>query len=181
MTFFSECACIPVYENHKLLSFEARPFKPRGKKVLYPKCSSVNTLYQYELLDREAPLFFTEGLMDMFSLRTAGNHFANSTCMFHCNPTERQIYLFKEYFRGDLIYVIDNDRPGMMGCLKLMEAIPGNRVGFLKPPATVKDVNDILQGKDPRLKSVASLLRRGWTKGISKDETALRTMIAQIS
>lgn len=191
---YYHCAVIPIFERGKLLSFEARnTFSKKEwtdyltrkgvknidtksyKKVLYPPHSSVNTLFQYERLDTSKPLYITEGLMDMFSLRT-NKEFKNSSCMFHCNPTERQIFLLKKF--AHIIYVVDNDVPGLTACLKLMERIPG-KVSYLKPPVRdgIKDINDILQGKDKTIKSVDNLLEMGWLNKISDDKEALQFSI----
>lgn len=196
MSFFYNCIVIPIFEKSHLISFEARDtlgkeaWKQRlinkgvqdidektYRKVLYPKHSSINTIFQYEKLDTTKPLYITEGLMDMFSLRTS-EAFKNSSCMFHCNPTERQIYLLKKFDK--IIYVVDNDIPGWNACLKLMEAIPG-KVSFLRPPERtgIKDINDILQGKDKVLKSVDDLIDRGWLNKISDDKNILKLLIKE--
>lgn len=196
MSFFHDCVVIPIFEKHKLISFEARDtlgkdaWKKRliekgikdideksYRKVLYPKHSSINTLFQYEQLDTSKPLYITEGLMDMLSLRT-DRHFENSSCMFHCNPTERQIYLLKKF--KEVIYVVDNDIPGWKACLKLMEAIPG-KVSFLRPPERpgIKDINDILQGKDKILRSVKDLVDHSWLRKVSNDPTVLSLLIKE--
>lgn len=194
MSFFKECVVIPIYEKQKLISFEARDvlgkeawvdyLKSRGyqqideksyRKVLYPKHSSVNTLYQLDFLDMDEPLYIVEGLMDLFSLRTC-SEFKNSTCIFHCNPTERQIYYLKKFKK--IIYIVDNDVPGLTACKKLMERMPG-KVWYLRPPErkNVKDINDILQGKDEHIKSVEDLIKMGWLKKVSDDIAALETAI----
>lgn len=181
--YYHDCAIIPIFENNRLISFEARDVLGKEawekymlskgkdlekifyKKVLYPKNSSINTLYEFEKLDKSKPLYITEGLMDLLSLRTyeseGDNPLKNSSCMFHCQPTERQIYLLKKF--KSIIYVVNNDLPGLNGCKTLMERIP-NKVSFLQPPTrpNIKDVNDILQGKDPILKTMQDLVSRGW-------------------
>ena len=196
MSFFYNCVVIPIFEKNRLISFEARDtmgkeaWKQRMikkgitnfdeksyKKVLYPKHSSINTLFQYEKLDTNKPLYITEGLMDMFSLRTS-EVFKNSSCLFHCNPTERQIYLLKKFPK--IIYIVDNDIPGWRACLKLLEAIPG-KVEFLRPPERpgIKDINDILQGKDSVLHTVQDLVDLGWLKKVSDDKSILELLIKE--
>ena len=125
--------------------------------------------------DFTKPLFITEGLMDMFSLRTEPE-FKNSSCLFHCTPTERQIYLLNKFPK--VIYVVDNDLPGLKACLYLMEKLIG-KVSYLVPPARprIKDINDILQGKDPNLKSVKDILSMGWMNKISDDVDSLKGLI----
>lgn len=189
---------IPIFEKGKLLSLEIRNIFSKDewvnyfhsigkydideklyKKVIYPSHSSINTLYQYELLDKSKPLYITEGLMDMFSLRT-NKEFKNSSCLFHCNPTERQIYLLNKFEK--IIYVVDNDTPGLSACLKLMDKLPG-KVFYLRPPIRehIKDINDILQGKDPVIKNVDDLLKMNWLNKISNDKEALEFSLQQMS
>lgn len=195
--YYSNCAIIPIYEGNKLLSFEARDtlgkevwaenLKKRGlnpedhqyKKVLYPTGSSINTLYDLKNLKTDQTLYFTEGLMDMLSLRTE-KEFKNSTCIFHCNATERQIYLLSKFEK--LVYIVDNDLPGLNACLKMMKNLKlEGKLYFLQPPLrdNIKDVNDILQGKDPVIKSVKNLLDMNWLKQESNNPELLETIIAQ--
>lgn len=195
MSFFKNCVVIPIFEKGKLISFEARDVlgkeawkqnllskglevdEKKYRKVLYPKHSSINTLFQWEKLDKTKPLYVTEGLMDMFSLRT-NQEFKNSSCMFHCNPTERQIYLLNKFPK--IIYIVDNDAPGLTACKKMMDKLPG-KVYYLRPPEreNIKDINDILQGKDKVIKTVDDLIRMNWLKKISNDKDALDVMIAE--
>ncbi|MCF0126398.1 MAG: toprim domain-containing protein [Clostridia bacterium] len=192
--YFNKCVVIPIFENSKLISFEARDTQGKEawinwhknnnveydekeyKKVLYPRHSSINTIYEFNKLDTTKPLFITEGLMDMFSLRT-NSTFKNSSCLFHCMPTERQIYLLNKFPK--IIYVIDNDLPGMKACLYLMEKLKG-KVAYLRPPIrpNVKDINDILQGKDGYISSVDDLLNMGWMDKISDNIDSLKEIIS---
>jgi DNA primase len=189
---YYNCVVIPIYEKGSLVSFEARDVlgKERWaqkkhadgveyKKVMYPLYSSVNTLYEWEKLKKEEPLYIVEGLMDMFSLRTSP-YFKNSSCLFHCIPTERQLGILERF--SSITYIIDNDKPGMKGCLKLMEQLPRGKVAFLRVPdrgGKVKDVNDVLQGKDPYIKSVDDLIKMGWMKKISDDKNVLNLLIEE--
>lgn len=191
--YFSKCVVIPIFENGKLISFEARDTQGKEawikwhrengkefnekdyKKVLYPRFSSINTIYEYNKLDFNKPLYITEGLMDMFSLRT-DPLFKNSSCLFHCTPTERQIYLLNKFPK--IIYVVDNDTPGLKACLYLMEKLKG-KVSFLVPPSRpgIKDINDILQGKDQNIKSVKDMIEMGWMNKICDSDSVLKELI----
>jgi DNA primase len=176
-------AIIPIYEKSKLISFEARDLKgeqeykrgliKRGldiedypyKKVLFPKNSSVNTLYNIDLLDTTKRLYVTEGIMDVASLQT-NNEFNNTTCIFHAIPTERQLYLLKRF--KDIVYIPNNDLASFLGLRKLKESL-GENLRYLTPPKEINDVNDILQGKHPNIKSLQDLVNKGWLKRIMSD------------
>ncbi len=191
--YFNKCVVIPIFENNKLISFEARDTQGKEawikwhqennkeydesdyKKVLYPRHSSINTIYDYNKLDFNKPLYITEGLMDMFSLRT-DPLFKNSSCLFHCTPTERQIYLLNKF--PQIIYVVDNDLPGLKACLYLMKKLVG-KTSFLVPPCRpgIKDINDILQGKDSTIKTVKDMINMGWMNKICDSTDDLESLI----
>ena len=183
--YYNDCAIIPIYEKNKLLSFEARDTLGKDewkkkhpntdyKKVLYPNNSSINTLYEYERLDTEKTLYITEGLMDMFSLRTHP-YFKNSSCLFHCNPTERQLYLLRKF--KEVVYIVDNDGPGLKACYSAMEKL--DNLKYLMPPIreNIKDINDILQGKDKYIKTIDDLLNMGWLDNIRNSKEELKQII----
>ena len=188
--YYSGMVIIPIYEHSHLVSFEARDIHGKEawekrhhaegaeyKKVLYPRFSSVNTLFGWETLNKNQTLYVVEGLMDMFSLRTSAT-FKNCSCLFHCIPTERQLGILDRFH--DIVYVTDNDAPGLRGCLKMMESLKG-KVSYLQVPdrdGRVKDINDILQGKDPYIKTVDGLLRAGWLDRISDDADVLKQKIS---
>ena len=113
--------------------------------------------------------------MDMFSLRTE-SEFKNSSCLFHCTPTERQIYLLNKF--PQIIYVVDNDSPGLKACLFLMEKLR-DKVSFLVPPCRpgIKDINDILQGKDGSIKTVKDMINMGWMQRVSNSTDELKSLI----
>jgi DNA primase len=179
-TYVINRVVIPIYEKGMILSYELRDImgttfyekqlKKRGlllsdhpyKKLLYPKNSSQNTLFELDKLKKDEPLYIVEGLMDLISLRTH-NSFKNSTCLFHCIPSERQYYLLNDFKK--IVYIINNDLPGAMGCKKLMER--NKNTSFLCVPSTVNDVNDILQRKDKRFSSVNDLIEKyDWLSNI---------------
>jgi DNA primase len=154
----NNCIYIPIFEGGQLISFEARPTVVSDKKVLYPYASSTNTLYNLNNLDINSPLFVTEGIIDCLSLWT-NETTQNATAIFKNTPTERQFYLLNKFKK--IIYVVDNDERGMEGCKKMMDRL-GNKVSYLKPPKTVKDINDILQGKDQRFNTIQQLIDMKW-------------------
>jgi hypothetical protein len=183
---------IPIYENHTIISYELRDImgithyekqlKKKGltlddhpyKKLLYPKHSSVNTLFDIDYLNTEDTLYIVEGIMDLISLRTYPT-FKNSTCLFHNIPTERQYFLLQRFPK--LIYIVNNDIPGLMGCKKLMER--NSSTSFLTVPDTVNDVNDILQKKDQRFSSIKELVENwNWLSKIKSSKKDLDTRIA---
>lgn len=148
----------PVYENGKLLSLEMRDILGKEKfeetkeekhlgedvaykKVLYPKKSSTNTLYQYDHLDKTKPLYFLEGLMDLGVLR-ADPFFENSTSVFGASIGQRQQYLLKKF--PELIYIADHDKAGLISIYNLKKNL-GVPFKYIFAPRGCKDVGDIPQ------------------------------------
>jgi DNA primase len=172
---FRDMVIIPIYEKGKLISFEARDvkgkkaweesliakgFDPKDyhyKKVLYPKHSSVNSLYQLDYLKNEK-LYITEGLMDVIALRS-DERFLNSTSSFGVQLTERQIYLLSKF--KEVCLIPNNDLPGITAIQKLKDKKMKN-VTILPLPKTLNDVNDILQKKDKRYNSIDDLIEMNW-------------------
>jgi DNA primase len=182
---------IPIYENHNILSYELRDImgithyenqlKKKNlliddypyKKLLYPKNSSVNTLFDIDKLKTNEPLYIVEGIMDLVSLRTY-NIFKNSTCLFHNLPTERQYFLLEKFPK--IIYIVNNDVPGLMGCKKLMER--NKRTSYLCVPEKANDVNEILQKKDERFSTIEDLVEKwNW---LSKINSSIENLEARI-
>ena len=126
------------------------------KKVLYPKLSSVNTLYDLDVLDRSKTLYAVEGLMDLIALRTCGE-FKNSTAYFGNQLTQRQLFLFDRFSR--IVVIPDRDKAGMM-TLKKLQSHPSlkNKVGVLFLPSKYKDPNKVIQEGD----TIQSLLDKNW-------------------
>jgi len=174
-TYFNNRILIPIYEQNKLISIEGRDILGEDihkkywidkgnkletfhyKKVLYPKGSSVSTLYQWEKLNKNETLWIVEGLMDLFSLRTS-KQFMNSTAYFGVNITARQIYLLKKF--KDVVIIPDNDKAGKLTLKKLKQENFTCKVLF--PPHQVKDVNEILQGKHPFIKTIDEAIKKKW-------------------
>jgi len=188
-------ALFPIIENKNIISYELRDIMGKThyekqlqkknlsiedypyKKLLYPRNSSVNTLYDLDKLNREEPLYIVEGLMDLISLRT-NSLFKNSSCLFHCIPSERQLFFLEKFKK--IIYIVNNDLPGYMGCKKLMER--NKNTSFLCVPLTVKDVNDILQKRDKRFSTIEDLIKPpyNWLSNINSSIENLNIKISEL-
>lgn len=164
---FDERLIIPVYEFEKksdsltvkhLLTIEGRDvygqeafenkMQSLGKEAFYKKCiyptgSSSNTLYQWQKLDRNKTLYFTEGLMDVAAMRTS-DKMQNSTSVFGSAITERQYYLLSLF--KDVVYVINNDKAGWKSLYSMAKHYNdiGKSFRYLVPPHDCKDVNEII-------------------------------------
>lgn len=145
-TLFKNRLCIPIYENGNLCSIEGRKIlsSEEGPKVLYPKNTSVNLLYDIDNLDRNSTLYACEGLMDLMLLRTC-NEFKNSTSIFGASLTDRQLSQLSEF--KDIVYIPDNDEAGEGVVTKLLESgISG--LSVLRLPkeingVQIKDIGDL--------------------------------------
>jgi len=187
---FRDRVIIPIYEGGVLISLEGRdtlgergwrekvraagfdPSTMNYKKVLYPKLSSVNSLYGLASLDKKSRLYIVEGLMDMISLRTDPT-FRNSTAFFGAGITRRQMYLLDQFV--EVCLVMDDDAAGV-GTLKRLMGEPDLRkkLKVLLPPAGCKDVNDILQGKNPNVRTVTEAIEKNWlSKVLDADEAPI--------
>lgn len=161
-TLFKNRLIIPIYENHKLISFEGRRINPQDPdpKVLYPKNCTVNTLYDIDNLDRNQPLYACEGLMDLFVLRGC-DYFKNSTSIFGANITKRQLDLFSSFLKG-VIYIADSDKAGD----KTLGALKNSKLKNLYSLPLPKSINNIPIkdiGDIPKTGStVQGLLDRKW-------------------
>lgn len=120
-TRFYRRLLIPAYEANSLISIEGRRIFPDDPdpKVLYPKATTVNTLYDLDNLDRDERLYACEGLMDLAVLRSCPT-FKNSTSIFGANVTNRQLQLFSQF--KEIVYIPDSDAAGQKTVEKLIEA-----------------------------------------------------------
>jgi DNA primase len=182
--FYKNSMIIPIFENGKIISFEARtlqsqekwkediikkgldPEKLSYKKVLYPKFSSVNSLYKLSELKRDKKLYVVEGLMDVISLRTEP-FFQNSTCTFGANITERQFYLLSQF--RDVCIIPNEDAAGMNSLKKFQEKNVIKNLTVLTLPANYKDVNEILQKKNKLYSTLKDVLDKDWIKNKERD------------
>ena len=142
---FKNRLLIPVYEEGRLISIEGRRILDNDEvKVLYPRNSSVNTLFDIDNLDTSSTVYAVEGLMDLAVLRTSDT-FKNSTSIFGANITKRQLELLKRFPK--IVYIPDSDAAGEKTVEKLKTAKLG-KTYILRIPKKinnidVKDVGDL--------------------------------------
>jgi len=149
---------VPIFDNHKLISAELRDVTGlSSKKVLYPSGSSTNTLYDYESLDINKPIYITEGLMDLAVLRNS-DYFANSTSTFGTSITYRKINIMKSF--KHIVFIPDNDKPGRKAIADKYEELRDLdiKVEVLEVPSQINDAGDIPK----KFISVDNLLKQGW-------------------
>lgn len=147
-TWFENRLMIPIYENKNLISIEGRDVLNNSKnlpkelyhKVLYPKGSSLKTLYNLEKLDRNQPLYLTEGLMDLMALQTHPS-FKNCTTIFGAGVNDRQLYLLNKF--PEVIYIINNDTAGWKSLKNVGRGYKG-LLRYAVPPKGCDDIGDII-------------------------------------
>lgn len=143
---FTERITIPIYENHTLISLEGRAIyksnDPKFRKVLYPRGSCVDTLYDIDTLDPNKVLYVAEGLMDLAMLRTAPDVFdpTNSTALFGAKIGDRQAYFLNKF--PTIVYIRDND-PAGLGSLQSMMEKTTSEIYELLAPRGCKDIDDL--------------------------------------
>mgnify|MGYP000878844029 CR=1 FL=1 len=165
---------IPIREHTILLSVEGRDVTgTASKKVLYPRNSTINTLFDIDNLKREEPLFVIEGLMDLAVLRTAPE-FKNSTAIFGAGVSKRQIALLSQFSK--VIYIPDNDAAGL-STLKTFQKYGLTNVQVLKVPSVIQDVPIKDVGDLPQKAGITifNLVQRKWLKRFLPLEYAIKT------
>lgn len=157
-TVYRKRLLIPIYDNGKLISVEGRDVTGRqNTKVLYPKDSSVNTLYDLDNLDPERPIYVVEGLLDLAVLRT-DSYFANSTAIFGAQVTRRQLWLLNQYDR--VVLIPDNDKAGRNTTRKLIEDL--DRPFEILDVPRLQDIKDVGDIPTVLRTSVYNMRKRGW-------------------
>jgi len=160
-TLFEKRLVIPIYEKGSLIAVEGRDISGQSdKKVIYPKGSSVNTLYDLDNLDTTQPLYATEGLMDLALLREYPE-FKNSTAIFGAAVTRRQLHLLEKF--DTVIYIPDNDKAGD-STLQTFKQHKMRNIKVLRLPKIVngiaiKDVGDLVIKAGF---SVKELIKKKW-------------------
>lgn len=157
-TVYRKRLLIPIYDNGKLISVEGRDvIGNQPTKVLYPKDSSVSTLYDFDKLDLEKPIYVVEGLVDLAVLRS-DSYFANSTAIFGAQVTRRQLWLLNQCSR--IILIPDNDKAGRGTTKKLSEEL--DRPFEILDVPKLQDIKDVGDIPTVLRTTVYNLRRRGW-------------------
>ena len=100
---------IPIVYDHKRISIEARDYtNNQKKKVIYPKGGTVNTLFNFDNLDKNELLYLCEGIMDIPLIYS--NVTKNVTCTFGVNITNTQKEMLKQFPKVCLF--LDDDIAG---------------------------------------------------------------------
>ena len=148
----------PIYnEKKEMCSIEMRfpffgqeseAFKNTVPKVLYPKCSSVNLLYEQSKLVKTEKLYILEGLMDCLAFRSLTN-LKNTTSIFGARFTEHQKDVLNEF--PEICYVYNNDMAGLESVKTFKEFYKG-KMTLLKPYGNYDDVGDMAKAKFTEVK-----------------------------
>lgn len=143
----------PIYDkDKKIVNLEMRfpfsgkeseKFKATVKKVLYPKRSSTNLLYEEYKLDKTKKLYILEGLMDCLAFRSLTG-IKNSTTIFGAMITKHQKELLNEY--PELCYVYNNDEAGLASVETVKKFYTG-KLTLLKPADNYDDVGEMAIAK----------------------------------
>ena len=135
-------------ENDKVVNLEMRypftgqeskKFKESIRKVLYPKKSSTNLLYEYKHLDKHKKLYILEGLMDCLAFRSLTG-LENTSTIFGAMITKHQLELLNEF--DSICYVYNNDAAGIQSVKELRDNYKGN-MSVLKPADNFDDVGEM--------------------------------------
>jgi DNA primase len=107
-TKMRERICSPIIHDGKTINVEGRTVINEEPKVLYVKGGSVETLYNWNRIDKEKDVIIVEGIKDLWRV---WNVEKNVVAMFHSLPTKKQFEMLNEV-KGNLIFFLDNDHGG---------------------------------------------------------------------
>lgn len=103
-TKMQERVCIPIYHNSKLINMECRTYKGDTPKVKYVKGGSVNTLFNWQNIDKSKTVVTTESVKNFCKI---WNVYPNTVALFHNIPTDKQLKMLNEC--NSIIHFGDND------------------------------------------------------------------------
>jgi DNA primase len=107
-TKMKERICSPIIHDGKTINVEGRTVIQEEPKVLYVKGGCVETLYNWDRIDKGKDIIIVEGIKDLWRVWNVNK---NVVAMFHNLPTEKQLIMFREV-KGELIFFLDNDHGG---------------------------------------------------------------------
>lgn len=167
-THFVNRLCIPIYEDEILTSIEGRMLSPviseSDRKVLYPKNTSVSTLFDIDNLNFNEDIYACEGLIDLFVLKTS-DYFRNSTSIFGASLSNRQISLIARCNKR-FIYIPDSDEAGFKTIEQLRKCGLQN-IYVLPLPEYVNDIKIKDIGDLPKCNSTPQdLINKKWLNKI---------------
>lgn len=147
---FMKRLMIPIYgEKGKLVNYEGRDVTRKNKiKVLYPK-DSIKPIWNIQNLDRKAPLYVTEGLIDLFLLEEDREFFNNITVIFGSAISSYQKKMLQQFDK--IIGVFNNDNAGRSALENLKEEL-GKKIDSLTFSSEFKDIGEIWEKKGMKVK-----------------------------
>ena len=101
-----------------LFGNEPENFKESVRKVLYPKQSTTNLLYEQYKLNKDKKLYVLEGLLDCLAFRSLTD-LENSTSIFGASITKHQLEVLNTF--QDVCYVFNDDEAGWKSVQQLRE------------------------------------------------------------
>lgn len=109
-TDFVDRLLFKVYRGGKLVNVEGRDATgDQPKKVIYPRGSTSDTLWNYDNLKKDAPLVVCEGIKD--TIKVWASYTQNVTSIFGASLTKKQKRMFYQF--EDIILFPDNDQAGL--------------------------------------------------------------------
>ena len=110
---------MPLVKDRVIQTYEGRAIdKTLKPKVLYPKGSRMEFIFNYDNLDRNKPLYVVEGLMDVPPIWA--NISKNVTCTFGSNIRLKQLLQLGSF--KELVLIPDMDIPGLKMVQKIIRA-----------------------------------------------------------
>jgi DNA primase len=108
-TFIKDRICIPIVENNELVNMECRDFTgAQALKVIYPKGSKADVLFNCDSLSRKEPLIVVEGIKSALRIWRYISRNVTATLGSAIGREQREkLNTFK-----DVILFPDNDRAG---------------------------------------------------------------------
>lgn len=101
--------CIPIIENNELINMECRDFTgAQALKVIYPKGSKADVLFNYDSLDKKEPLIVVEGIKSALRIWRYISRNVTATLGSSIGRGQKEkLNTFK-----DIILFSDNDKAG---------------------------------------------------------------------